>query len=169
MISKLSKKERNELISTTLIDQPRNLLLKDFTYIDDLGQLEYMLKMVNGDVVIKTNPLINLNEPFVIKSVLYVLKNTKNTLCKLSLLINNEIPSYVLKFNDEDKTWINSISTNLNPDNQEAGINVLSKFKYFSKLICTSRSGFQLVKLTSSFEHIKNLELVEVFTFNSYH
>ena len=117
-ISKLSTRERNELISTDLIDQPRNLVLSDFSNFNSsamISNLEYCLKLVRGNVIVKTKPEINKSyEPFVIQMIIYILKQGNCPLCKLSLVIN-EVPPYVLDFKKDEMQWIDYIKSNLNP------------------------------------------------------
>ena len=55
-VCKLSKKDREELISSKIVDQTRNLLIKNAECINNGDILRYYIKLVNGNVVLKYTP-----------------------------------------------------------------------------------------------------------------
>ena len=100
-ICKLSKTEREEIVTTDLLDQPRNLKITDSSNINDIEILEYLLKMVSGHVVIKFNSSTTAH--FVKSLLLHVKKLQKD---KHDIRMSLEVPIqpyFELKFLDSDK------------------------------------------------------------------
>ena len=80
----MSKVDREELISTELLDQERHLLLKSLSEINNIDLCEYLIKLVNGNLIVSIN---EHTDAFSVQSVFKMVKESvkEQRNCKLCL------------------------------------------------------------------------------------
>ena len=61
-ICKLSTKDREEIASSDLLDQARDLVIKDAKIINNYKVLRYLIRLTNGNVILKYGKDIHLTE-----------------------------------------------------------------------------------------------------------
>ena len=107
-ISVLSTKDRNELISTEVLDQPRSIRV----HVDQLNHihmLEYFVKLVNGHFMMKFSVSTT---PFCVHSVLSLIKKVRSQNYKVKLCFSiDEKYNYKLKLPESDKECLGWIQT----------------------------------------------------------
>ena len=84
---KLSKRDRDILTHTELLDQSRNLKITDFSSNLVYERLKYLIKLVNGKIIIVVNDTLN---NYILRSILSKVRKRqqKHYSCVLSLDIS---------------------------------------------------------------------------------
>ena len=133
-ICKLSNKDRLELVSSQLVDQPRNLTITDPKNITSVRELEYLIKLTNGDVVLKYSNTTSLSE---VKTVLYFVMAERHKVskrCELSIELPYNLYRTGLSFSLSEAKVLGYLKSAANPCYYDQ----LQKDSDFKKLILTN-------------------------------